>query len=436
MEPSDGVGSGLLSAAGGAFRDPPPSMVTFASFLPTPSPRRLSSCLGDPSPFRSVRSTARRLSWVDLRGRMIGAQEATSARTIGGGLGRDETLAWELLSPLHRVLIVAVVAVAANRSRQDQILQNMQQKLDELCEQLSSMKVQSAAESYGFCDCGRRVFDLNPESGIIPLRRSLSKNSKEFFGEEYNGGEMCKIPRPSVDEAEERRMSDLSDFCPSVASTVDIQLNSLAVEQDVYNLRKECEDKDVIIKELEKAAQKTDSKRIKELEDMIRRKNMVITKMKKDMVILEQKVIQLTRLRRPSYSTSKSNHGRLPLMTENVLYDMGSSSTSPSSSDSDSPAERVQHYSQVVVLSENYNASTQNGIVESENRRPASTKAPMSLQISSGNSQKLPLKENRTTHSIPFLRPRQSVPGSGDSMKSRKRFQPVPKDSAPPKRWV
>ncbi|KAK1269273.1 hypothetical protein QJS04_geneDACA013925 [Acorus gramineus] len=52
---------------------------------------------------------------------MIGAQEATSARTIGGGLGRDETLAWELLSPLHRVLIVAVVAVAANRSRQGSI---------------------------------------------------------------------------------------------------------------------------------------------------------------------------------------------------------------------------------------------------------------------------------------------------------------------------
>ncbi|KAK1282439.1 hypothetical protein QJS10_CPB22g01428 [Acorus calamus] len=422
-------------------------MVTFAPFLPTPSPRRLSSCLGDPSPFRSARSTARRLSWVDLRGRMIGAQEATSARTIGGGLGRDETLAWELLSPLHRVLIVAVVAVAANRSRQvsqlrrsvnlrDQILQNMQQKLDELCEQLSSMKVQSAAESYGFCDCGRRVFDLNPESGIIPLRRSLSNNSKEFFGEEYNGGEKCKISRPSEDEAEERRMSDLSDFCPSVASTVDIQLNSLAVEQDVYNLRKECEDKDAIIKELEKAAQKTDSKRIKELEDMIRRKNMVITKMKKDMVVLEQKVIQLTRLRRPSYSTSKSNHGRLPLMTENVLYDMDSSSTSPSSSDSDSPVERVQHYSHVVVLSENHNASTQNGIVELENQRPASTKAPMSLQISSGNSQKLPLKENRATHSTPFLRPRQSVPGSGDSMKSKRRFQPVPKDSALPKRWV
>ena len=63
---------------------------------------------------------------------------------------------------------------------------------------------------------------------------------------------------------------------------------------------------------------------------------MVINKMKKDMLILEQKLIQLTRQRRPS-SYSRTSEMKLPMMAPNLLYDM--SSSSPSSSDSDSSSD-------------------------------------------------------------------------------------------------
>jgi hypothetical protein len=54
-------------------------------------------------------------------------------------------------------------------------------------------------------------------------------------------------------------------------------------------------------------------------------------------------VVNLTRLRRPSSSSfSISDSSKLPLMVNNVVYDMDSA-TSPSSSDSDSsPVNRPQ----------------------------------------------------------------------------------------------
>lgn len=49
----------------------------------------------------------------------MGAEEASSARAIGGGLSPDEAVAWELFSPIHRILVVAVVAVAAANSKKN-----------------------------------------------------------------------------------------------------------------------------------------------------------------------------------------------------------------------------------------------------------------------------------------------------------------------------
>ncbi|MCH99341.1 hypothetical protein A2U01_0020353, partial [Trifolium medium] len=115
-------------------------------------------------------------------------------------------------------------------------------------------------------------------------------------------------------------------------------LNNLAVEQDIYNLKRDCEEKETTIKELTtllNSSEVANSKRVAELEDIIRRKNTSISKLKKDLVVLEQKVMQLTRLRRPSFSASVSNEIQLPQMRDNLIYDM-ESSTSPSSSDSDS----------------------------------------------------------------------------------------------------
>ncbi|KAL3519218.1 hypothetical protein ACH5RR_021807 [Cinchona calisaya] len=310
-----------------ASKHHPPNFITLSPFSPivSPSPRRLSSCFTEQS--RPVRA-ARQLAWVSLQGRLVGAEEASSAKTIASGnrvlLSPKEAVSWELFSPIHRILIVAVISVAtaiSKRNRQifqlkkavelrDQVLSVMQEKLDNLCEQVKYFKDQ-------------------------PEAINLVRN--------WNGDQVSKYkcPPPPISEAEqpeERRMSDLSDWAPSVTSSVDVQLNTLAIEQDIHNLRRECEEKDVTIKELSNfihSAQVFGSKRTAELEDVIRRKNMTITKLKKDMLVLEQKVVNLTRTRRPSFSGVISNERQLPVMADNLLYDMDNS-TSSSSSDSDS----------------------------------------------------------------------------------------------------
>ncbi|XP_038993704.1 uncharacterized protein LOC120117506 [Hibiscus syriacus] len=170
---------------------------------------------------------------------------------------------------------------------------------------------------------------------------------REQFKGDYNvktsGGNVTALLNET--EHEERRMSDLSDWASSVTSASEIQLNNLAIEQDIYNLKRECEEKDAIIKELNTSVQSSNAatlKRISELEDIIRRKNTIITRLKKDMIVLEQKVVHLTRLQRASSSTSSPNYWQIPPMMDNLLYDMDST-TSPSSSDSDSsPKNRPQ----------------------------------------------------------------------------------------------
>ncbi|XP_068636878.1 uncharacterized protein [Aristolochia californica] len=286
-------------AFGAAAAAPPPPIVSLTPF--SSSARRLSSSFYEPS--RPV-STSRRLSWVSLQGRLVGASEATSAKTVGGGLSPEEAVAWELFTPMQRVLIVAVIAVAvANKKKslqiaklqrslkiRDDILANMQQKLDDLCEQINTVKDRPEI-------CPENLFSL-------------------YFGGKCNfKNPSCESRRPSIDfkreavvkdqifsmrqgsqigaEQEERRMSDLSDWCSSVSSYAEIQLNGVAVDQDIYNLQKECEEKDVTIKELAAIAKASDaaaSKRTVELEDVVRRKNLIITRLKKDMIVLEQKV--------------------------------------------------------------------------------------------------------------------------------------------------
>ncbi|CAI9106592.1 OLC1v1005784C1 [Oldenlandia corymbosa var. corymbosa] len=325
----------------------PPNFVTLSPFSPTvsPSPRRLSSCFLEPN--RPIRA-GRQLAWVSLQGRLIGAEEASSAKSItrgnGSVLSPEEAISWELFTPIHRILIVAVIAVAsANCQRnkeiirlkkavelRDQVLTRMQEKLDILCEQISYFKDQPepASENYGCQFC------LKHKYRPCSLEDNAVKTSK--------GDELLKYKLLPTCEAEpeERRMSDLSDWAPSIQSSVDYQMNSSVLDQDIYNLRRECEEKDSTIKELStfiRSSEVLGSKRIGELEDLIRRKNTIITKLKKDMMVLEQKVVYLTRSRRPSFSTSISNERQLPAMVDNLLYYMDSS-TSPSSSDSDTPS--------------------------------------------------------------------------------------------------
>ncbi|KAG6511368.1 hypothetical protein ZIOFF_029434 [Zingiber officinale] len=96
-----------------------------------------------------------------------------------------------------------------------------------------------------------------------------------------------------------------------------------------------------MIKELTStnAIKAADSKRITELEEIIRRKNMVNLQLKKDMAVLEKQVVELTMLQRRSSTTlesdsssaSYSESSRLSVMATNICFDM--SSTCPSSSD-------------------------------------------------------------------------------------------------------
>ncbi|XP_059665202.1 uncharacterized protein LOC132311340 [Cornus florida] len=446
----------------------PPSLVSLTPFPPSisPSPRRLSSHFTEPS--RPVRA-ARKLAWVSLQGRIVGAEEASSARSIGGGLNREEAVAWELFSPIHRILIVAVVAVASVNSKKnkqifqlrrsvelrDKVLLSMQQKLDNLCEQMNYIKDQPECEdlsltknmefpstfsrlstsnktNFAGCDC--RLFHQHRPPTNDLMGNSVVKASRgdEMF--EY------KIPLVNGVEQEERRLSDWSDWASSVTSSVDMQ-SQKDIEQDICNLKKECEEKDATIKKLSTflhSSEVAGSKRITELEDIIRRKNMVITKLKKDLVVLEQKVVHLTRLRRPSFSASSSNVGQLPFMAENLIYDMDST-TSPSSSDSDcpprnrpqAPVARIQE----ITVQNSESAPSRDKKLGKVKGLSSSVK-PTNLQQKSRPVS--PLKERSMNWRPDFvtLRPKPSLSAGGDLNNSRRRARTGSKDVAQQKRWA
>ncbi|KAF5725491.1 hypothetical protein HS088_TW23G00213 [Tripterygium wilfordii] len=431
---------------------PFPAIVSLTPFSPNPSPsaRRLSSQFTKPS---LPVAPARRLAWVSLQGRLVNAEEASSARTIGGGLSLEEAAAWELFTPIQRVLIVAVIGVAVAESKKnrtitqlkksvelrDQVLSSMQQKLDALCEQMN---------------------DTKDRSGSV-VNMSYNKNANqsscsEFFGcdemklvdcgcwlcsqhHELVTGITYKMPFVKEVEQEERRMSDLSDWASSVTSAADIQFNTFAMDQDISNLRKECEEKDATIGELTtilRSSSVAGSKRISELEDIIRRKNMMITRLKKDMIVLEEKVVQLTRLRRPS-SASIPDSWQFPVMVDNIIYGMDST-TSPSSSDSDSPP--VNRPKAHVAEADEISAQ-KNELASATNQKSAPSKSSSSLNKLTDRLTRSrtvsPLKEvsmNPKVNTRAVLKQKHSA--DGDLRKSRRPTQMLSKDATPQKRWA
>lgn len=106
----------------------PPSLVSLTPFTPSvsASPRRLSSCFTQPT--KPVRPK-RQLAWVSLQGRLVGAEEATSAKTIGA-FGAKEAAAWELFTPIQRVLLVAIVAAAAVNSKKNKQIVKLQKSIE------------------------------------------------------------------------------------------------------------------------------------------------------------------------------------------------------------------------------------------------------------------------------------------------------------------
>ncbi|KAL6493525.1 hypothetical protein OROGR_032304 [Orobanche gracilis] len=137
-----------------------------------------------------------------------------------------EAVAWELFTPIQRVLTVAVVAAAtADNSKKikqisrlqnsvelrDQVLLGMQQKLDNLHEQVNYFKDQPEVRTQTDVfltkrlECGCKLSHHHDQ----PPYNSLGLNAEEVA--------KCEV------EPDECRMSDLSDWAPSVISSVDIE---------------------------------------------------------------------------------------------------------------------------------------------------------------------------------------------------------------------
>lgn len=118
----------ISGSAHAASPFPPPLVVSLSPFSPIPSPssRRLSSQF---APSRPV-PLARRLAWVSLQGRLVNAEEASSAKTIGGGFNKEQIMAWELFSPIQRFLIVAVIGVAVAESKKNRIISQLKNSVE------------------------------------------------------------------------------------------------------------------------------------------------------------------------------------------------------------------------------------------------------------------------------------------------------------------
>uniref|UniRef100_A0A803NC69 Uncharacterized protein n=1 Tax=Chenopodium quinoa TaxID=63459 RepID=A0A803NC69_CHEQI len=309
--------------------------------------------------------------------------------------------------------------------------------------EFSSRRSSLASKSDSMCTdcwfCDQRRAELNDVSGNSLVKAA---SCDEMFKN--------RLSISNEAEQEERRMSDLSDWASSVTSVADLQLNNLAIEQDTYNLKRECEEKDAAIKELSSLfVQKMLSLlKIEELEEVIRRKCTIITKLKKDLIVLEQKVVNLTRAKRRSFSGPSLDKKQLPTMSDNLLYDMDS----PLSSDSDCTSEKKQNTSCTVetrvVVKASTNTPLQNSSSSSEklskiNQKLSLAKAPspstmLSLQVPKSRPVS-PLKEkslNQTYHSVASPMPNKVSAGVG-SKTNRRRTHSGSKDAvASQKRWM
>lgn len=100
--------------------------------LLSPSTRRLSIGGVEPSSRRRspAPSAARQLSWMSLQGWLVDAEEASSARAIKGGLKPEQAVAWELFSPIQRVLFIAIISVAAAESKKNRLISQLKKSVE------------------------------------------------------------------------------------------------------------------------------------------------------------------------------------------------------------------------------------------------------------------------------------------------------------------
>lgn len=106
---------------------PLPCLVSIPPF--SGNRRRLSTTTTFVKPSCPV-SLQKPMAWISLQGRLVNADEASSARTIGGGLTDELAFAWDLFPPIHRFLIVAVIGVAVSQSKNNQQILNLKKSVE------------------------------------------------------------------------------------------------------------------------------------------------------------------------------------------------------------------------------------------------------------------------------------------------------------------
>lgn len=168
---------------------------------------------------------------------------------------------------------------------QDQVLSSMQQKLDSLCEQMNFMKDQ--VETVAFQEKQDKNMD-SVATGLLSFQSQICKsNDKSVLSGGWNSSidlkvrnfetrnwisniepewvcliveslirtcflflfylkdvaekdsgqdEIFKMPDINNAEQEERRMSDLSDWCSSVTSSVEIQVRNISLKFQSWNI--------------------------------------------------------------------------------------------------------------------------------------------------------------------------------------------------------
>jgi len=150
-------------------------------------------------------------------------------------------------------------------------------------------------------------------------------------------------------------------------------------------------------------------------------------------------VVQLTRLQRPSSQIeTNASIRQFPVMADNLLYDMDSS-TSPSSSDSDSsPKSRPQ----VSIAKQQETPAEKCGNTLRKTYNSVAEKTSSFSMKSVGGQTKSrsvsPLKEittNEKSNKISSERQRQLLSAGGDFKRNRKQTNTGSKDAIARKRW-
>ncbi|XP_051142446.1 uncharacterized protein LOC127259278 isoform X2 [Andrographis paniculata] len=301
-----------------AFRSAlPPAVVSLTPLTSSvsPSPRRLSICSTRCN--QPVRAK-RQLAWASRQVGIIGAEKATAVKkTIERHIlfTDQEATASEILTPIQRALIVSVVAAAAINSKKhqqisslqnsveirDQVLESMQQKIDSLFQQVSSFNNQSQDASAVDLSAQKPVDSRQCE----PFHHHISVPSDPNLGntsiEGPNRGKVFvyRVPAADMVEAEERHLSYWSDSSPSISSSMDNQFDTGAMDHDATMPMKNSKHNDVSINHLSAFIRSSEiyvSKRIAKLEDTIGRKNAIINKLRRDIVILERKTLFISQV--------------------------------------------------------------------------------------------------------------------------------------------